>query len=396
MSDPRPEEGASTDRSAAASPAVTTPEGVAAAAASLRRNPWPIALAVAVLLALAAAPFWAPLLPWGPRHEAMHGAELRTLDERLRTLEQRPEAASVDSFGALKELRAALDAASQKVAALEQRTGELASRPAGGGDAAATQRLTQAADESGRKIAALDARLAELDRKVAEKPAIDPAMVQALQGDVRKLAISDGELTDRLAKLEKDEAREASLDRADQVLLLALGRLREAAQSSRPFAAELGATKALAEGRPELAETLKPLEAWASKGNPSRAVLTQRFPEAASAIVRADHAPPGDDWSDQVMARLRSLVTIRRVGAGAVEGGAEAAVASAEAAVHDGDLAGAVAALETLKGAPAQAARPWLDEARARSAIEAALDKAQSLLVARLATSGGEAAGKSR
>ena len=76
-------------------------------------------------------------------------------------------------------------------------------------------------------------------------------------------------------------------------------------------------------------------------------------------------------------------MTIRRIG-GASQTGPEAAVSAAQASLDRGDLAGAVAALESLTGAAAEAARPWLKMARERLSVERALDRLQQVLTARL------------
>ena len=62
----------------------------------------------------------------------------------------------------------------------------------------------------------------------------------------------------------------------------------------------------------------------------------------------------------------------------------EAALSAAERSLAAGDLAGAVAALDPLSGPAAEAARPWLQMARQRLAVEAALHQVEGLLVARL------------
>ena len=69
---------------------------------------------------------------------------------------------------------------------------------------------------------------------------------------------------------------------------------------------------------------------------------------------------------------------------GAGQSGPEAAVNTAELALAGGDLEGAVAALDKLTGAPAQAAQPWLRTARQRLAAETALRRIQALLATRL------------
>ena len=93
------------------------------------------------------------------------------------------------------------------------------------------------------------------------------------------------------------------------------------------------------------------------------------------------------DWREQALARLRGLVTIRRIDSlsrTGSAGGSNGAVGAAQAALARGDLAGAVAALEQLTGADAEAARPWLLMARERLAAETALDHVQELLTERL------------
>ncbi len=109
----------------------------------------------------------------------------------------------------------------------------------------------------------------------------------------------------------------------------------------------------------------------------------QRLHALAGAIATAE-APPADaDWSERAWARLRGLVTIRRVG-GAGQSAPETAVSAAERSLTAGDLAGAVNALDPLTGPPAEAARPWLQMARQRLAVEAALHQVEGLLVVRL------------
>ena len=117
-------------------------------------------------------------------------------------------------------------------------------------------------------------------------------------------------------------------------------------------------------------------------------MLAKRLRELAGGIAGAGApAAPSDPgsagWGEAALARLRGLVTIRRVD-GAKPGGAEAAVNAAELALAGGDLAAAVAALDKLTGAPAEAAAPWLRMARQRLAVDAALRRLEALVTARL------------
>jgi hypothetical protein len=140
----------------------------------------------------------------------------------------------------------------------------------------------------------------------------------------------------------------------------------------------------------------------AKTGVAGRAVLAKRLRELAGAIATAKapektpaSAPadadggPASDWVDQALIRLRGLVTVRRVDGAAPRqpgGRPETAVNAAELALAGGDLEGAVDALDTLAGPSAEAAGPWLRMARERLAVEAVLNRAEALLVARLGT----------
>ena len=108
----------------------------------------------------------------------------------------------------------------------------------------------------------------------------------------------------------------------------------------------------------------------------------------AGAVAAANQPQSDDGWGAQTLARLRGLVTIRRI-EGLPDSVPEAAVKAARAALARGDLAGAVDKIEQVTGASADAARPWLQMARERLAVETALEHVQELLTLRI---GGPAA----
>ena len=111
--------------------------------------------------------------------------------------------------------------------------------------------------------------------------------------------------------------------------------------------------------------------------------------------MRAAATPTGDSFGERALARVQSLITIRRVGAPGkpVTSGdpTENAVNTAEAALAGGDLAGAVAAIKALTGPGADAAKPWLAEAEGRLGAENALAKVEAYATAQV-VAGGKAA----
>jgi hypothetical protein len=170
--------------------------------------------------------------------------------------------------------------------------------------------------------------------------------------------------------------------RADGMLALLLGQIREAIEQARPFPAEFDAFIKLARGS-DLAAAAQPLAEPARNGVASRAVLVKGLAELTGRMAVAREPSVKSDWREQTLARLRGLVTIRRIDDSSPTG-SNGAVGAAQAALARGDLAGAVAALEPLTGTDAEAAGPWLLMARERLAAETALDRVQELLTERL------------
>jgi hypothetical protein len=404
---------------------------------------WAVVLLILILGALAATPFWAPivtpLLPWGAdqtnranqanqTNQAEQQQQVQDISRRIQTLESRPAPQPVQATDT-GDLKAALDALNKRVADMEQRVASAGNTSGGGVDPAEIealrndlQRRTSASDQ---QLNELNQRIADLAQKADARPTTDPAVQQAVQGlqqsqqgmqqalqglqqglqgvqqglqglqnDTRKVAVAQTELSDRVSRIEAQASQQVNAGRADQALLLAVGQLRDAVSGSRPYAAELGAVQALGRDRPNVLAAAEPLGARAQTGLPSLAVLRQRFNDTARAIVQAEESPPSQDLGQEVLGRLRSLVTVRRVGTAPEDRPAQGAVAQAESALSAGDLAGAVAALDKLSGPAAEAAKPWLDDARARVAAEGAVAKLDQLLVARL-TSETTGAGRS-
>jgi hypothetical protein len=116
------------------------------------------------------------------------------------------------------------------------------------------------------------------------------------------------------------------------------------------------------------------LAQFAATPPPTEAQLRLSFPAAAHVAEAASIA--GDDkgtyWS-RVLARLENFVTIRE-GAHVLVGAPAAGVISeAGTLLEAGDLAGAVAQLETLSPGTRQAMAPWLAQAKALLEARAAL-----------------------
>ena len=320
------------------------------------------ALAV-VIVAAASSPYWAPplavVLPWSPRGEA------DALAGRFGDIDQR--------LAAMVQQQAGFEA---RVARLEQQA--------------------KSATAGGPTQMALEQRLASLEQRVGAGAEHASGSEQRAERFQDQTSVSLAALRDQVEKLAAAQqsldasAKERGADGTDQALLLALEPLRNAIESARPFTSELSAIEALARDRPEVKEALKPLEAMAAKGVADKLALARRFAqEVAPAMLRAAAEPREDSWSERVWSGLRSLVVIRRVDGTTSGDPTEAAVARAEKALVQNDLAGAVKAVEEATGratGPVQAAaQAWLAAARERVGAEATLQTLSRQLTARLA-----------
>jgi len=200
------------------------------------------------------------------------------------------------------------------------------------------------------------------------------ARMTALETENSALRARIADIDKRLAAADARRTATAGMDRAN-ALLLAVGQLREASRESRGFADALGAVRALAAGDAALVGLTDRLAPHAGGGVADLIALRARFPATADAIARAQLAPGGQSWVARTIARVSNLVTVRRVGeTAASKDDVQGLLARAELRLAAGDLAGAAAALGRLDGAPAKAAADWLSAARARIAVDTAVN----------------------
>jgi hypothetical protein len=326
---------------------------------------WLAGLLVLVIGGVALSPFWAPaiapLLPWARTPAA---ADYDALAARIAALEQRPPPPTVDADA----VQSAEAATARRVAALETAV-------------AALRQDRQASSQTTAAVTQLAQRIDQSDTQAASRSAAATSEIQQIQQGLAQRTAADGDLGARLATLEHRVQAQDNGDHTGAIMMLALLQMREAIDEARPFPAEYATFKALAARDPDLTAAAEPLADAARDGVASRAVLRQRLADLAAGMTTAKPMATKSKWWEQALERLRGLVTIRQID----DRGKPGPIDAAQSVLAQGDLAGAVAALEQLTGASAEAAQPWLRMARRRLAAEAALTHLQELLTARLA-----------
>lgn len=330
-----------------------------------------------VLLVLyASLPWWRSSLP--PEYQAWTSAILpkAEADTALR--------------GEIDDLQAALVALRGSVRGLEGRVDRLAEQQQQQQPAAEAS-----AGASAEDLAALRQQVEQLSRAAAGQN------VEALGGRVAELENSRAaastvlDLSERVNRVEA-QARDASA-RQESALAFLMGalQLRDAIAAGRPFDAELRSLAAVAPQGVDIAAAAKDFATHADSGIVPLVVLRQRLAAQGEEIIRAAARPDeGDGWWNRTVDRALSVVSVRRTDGEAVGDGTAAIVSRAEQRLAAGNLAAAVGELGALQGGPAEAAAPWLRDARAHLAAEEAVADLTAEALARVGARGQAAAGQ--
>lgn len=170
-----------------------------------------------------------------------------------------------------------------------------------------------------------------------------------------------GQLEDRIAALEAGQRGVANAAAA----ALAVSALSEATETSRPFTSELNAVR-----RVLTSSSLDNLERDAATGAPTRAGLAVQFGNLAGRAASASRDPgPDADLIARIRYALSRIISIRHVGATAGST-PDAMLARAQALLDDGDVEGAVAALDKLPEASKDVLATWIGAANRRVDID--------------------------
>ena len=274
-------------------------------------------------------------------------ARLDDLEKRLRALSATAAEKPTGSDPAVAELRSRVEALEGRPAAAPP-TGTPAAPPA------------MPAGEADKEIAVLRAEITTLH-----------TALQALDQSVTGQREQTKALGEAMGTRNAGEQKALVAARASAVIGVA-ARLSAALDSGLPFAADLNLLAPLAQGDAKLTEVAAALQPYAQAGVASRAALAASFPAVAKAALADDVAD--DSFGERLLGKVRSIVSLRRVGDDVPGDSAEAKLARAEAALDAGDLAKAVDLMKSLPPQTAKATSAWLARAEAHLAAKRAID----------------------
>lgn len=273
---------------------------------------------------------------------------------------------------ARRDLNARLDDLEKRLRALSATAAE---KPTGSDQAVADLR-TRVETLEGRPAAAPPAGMpaVEADKEMAvlraEIVTLHTAL-QALDQSVTGQREQTKVLADALGARTAGEQKALVAARASAVIGVA-ARLSAALDSGLPFAADLTLLAPLAQGDAKLTEVAAALQPYGQAGVASRTALAASFPAVAKAALADDVAD--DSFGERLLGKIRSIVSLRRVGDDVPGDSAEAKLARAEAALDAGDLAKAVDLVKSMPTQTAKATSAWLARAEAHLAAKRAID----------------------
>lgn len=310
-------------------PDMSEPDAAEPAVAPRPRPPVLVpALAGAVAALVVVGGSW---LAWTANQSSAPDADpaVEQLAARVARVEARPAAAPDGAAGAR------IDALEKTVTALRN-------------DLAATRAQAERASSA----------LGELRSQPAGS-AVDLAPVNQRLGQIER---ATGDLRTAVAQTNARPADDAALRR-----VVAASLLDTSVRQSEPYAAALAAVKPLAGD----ADALKPLDAFATTGVPTAAMLSRELLALLPKLAPAPtEAPAGAGWMDRLQAGATRMLHIERTDAAGA--GNTAVIARATAAARSNDVATAKRELSTLAPADRAAVQPWLDKVEARDVALAA------------------------
>jgi len=352
-------------------------EHAGSAAPARGGNSAALAISVLALLISGSAAGWVWWTTAGPEAAPDVSSRVSILEGRIVSLTSGPDDPGKDERAALA---GDIESLRTQVAELTRLRDELS-------------RLSQRAGErnpsaGGRVDSEVAARLAALEREIRFAQERASNNLGSVSGALQKVETRIAALNEQMDTLARQEVRQDAVAANAIALTVVSGQLRRAIERGQPYPEVLATLRQVSGDKAILDELAAGLAAHADTGVATREELLFAFPETAQEIL--DNAPTGskNNIVDQILDRAQRIVRVRRVGTDVPEDTLDGRLARAEVSLKDGDVAGAIAALDGLDGASAEAAAPWLAKARAHVMARDAADKVEDMALAHLRAAG--------
>lgn len=299
------------------------------------------------------------------QHQPDTAGQLHALDQKVQGLNQQVSAMQAQPGN---QVPAELKTLAAKVDALQQKKPpDLSS---------IESRLTALEQRKPADLTPLENQMKALQQQIAATQQ-QSQQINGLSQQVKTLAQQVQEAATRsqqagsalTQRLDTDESRLVTLEQNSK-------KISQLTERATRLARLQAAQMALAQGHAlgDIPDAPAALARYASDPPPTEASLRLAFPAAEKAAFSAVSPDTADKpFLSRVLANAEGLVTVRQGDRVLVGNPTAGVLARAHAALEAGDLAGAVADVSSLSGAPAQAMQSWLHQAKALLAARSAL-----------------------
>ncbi len=213
-----------------------------------------------------------------------------------------------------------------------------------------------------------------------DKPKAKSAAISSSKPDSKNELTELKKRVDVLEEKLTEAAKERQLGAA---LVVAAMRLKDAAVSGQDFTAELDVLSRLCEGDKEMLSKIAAIRPFAN-GIKTQNELKNELPVLVKTALKTEGENKGDFW-DGVMAKIKTLVVVRKVGENGEGEGESALLVQAEKASSAGDLNAAESALKKLSSAKQEVFKKWCENAQNLLQVEALCDELTKLAITKIA-----------
>lgn len=197
------------------------------------------------------------------------------------------------------------------------------------------------------------------------------SVVNGLQGDVGQLNSALADVQTENTELSQNLQGVSGRDLGAAAMLLALTQVRYMVDREAPFENDLALLRQVAGDDAELNASISKLAPYAENGVLSSEGLKRELQGLSNDIINAKLQGEDVSFKDRAMGRINNLFSLKKDGTPVTGGTERDLIAKATAQLDANDVAGAMATLQQLQGAPAQAATPWTQQASATLAVQA-------------------------
>ncbi len=289
----------------------------------------------------------------------------------LRPAPQLPAAAPAVASETVRELRQQIDGLSETVATLKAAPPPAPvtqmPTPAPAVDNGLADQLHNALTE----IGTLRDKLANLQQGVAGAEEVKQQLTQ-LKNDLAVANTAIASMRGHVQQMTDSAQQVAAAESATRAHVIAYLELRSAAAGAAPFVNELQALCAAAKTNAAVAAECAKLESPSHAGVATLPMLQSRFGVMAAPAERAVAMAEAKTWTDRLKVSFDEVVHIRKIDdTGATE--TPKLMHDATAALQRGNLPEAVAKVEAMPALAQKELQEWLNDARARVALDSAL-----------------------